>query len=417
MDATFQKYTLSNGIRVIVKENHHAQSVFIWGCLPGGANLEPMAGLVSFMSGSMRRGTTKRTFTEINQTIESAAGAIYISSDRHMMKFGAKGLAEDLTLLVELMSDNLLAPTFPPSEIEKLRGQILTGLKEVEDDPHSMAHRHFRKLLYGDSHPYGRPADGFPETIAIISRDDLRNFYARTLHPQGGVIAVVGDVTSEAAYQTLEAALGQWQPPHLPPDTTLPDPQPLAEMTRHVHTMENKSQADLVLGNVGPPRLAADFYAAYVGNIILGQIGLDGRIGAIVRDREGMAYYARTSLGGGLGPTPWITYAGVSPTNLERAVALILEELRRFRQEPVTDQELSDAKAYLTGRMPLKMETNEGVASVLLDMAFYGLGDDYIARYPALINAVTKDEIQAAAQKYLSDEIYALSIAGPYQAT
>jgi zinc protease len=226
---------------------------------------------------------------------------------------------------------------------------------------------------------------------------------------------VVGDVNSEAVFQTLEATLGQWQPGHPPPATSLPDPRPLTAPVRYVHSMPNKSQADLVLGNIGPIRRADDFYAAEVGDTILGQLGLGGRIGLNVRDKEGMAYYARTSLSGNLGPSPWTVYAGINPANIDKAVDLILAEVRRFRTEPVTAQELADAKAYLTGTLPLQLESNEGVASMLLEAHLYGLGDDFIARYPDLINAVTGEEIQATAQRYLSDEVYALAIAGPYQ--
>ena len=178
--------------------------------------------------------------------------------------------------------------------------------------------------------------------------------------------------------------------------------------------MDNKSQVDFVLGNIGPSRLASDFYAAYVGDTILGQLGLGGRIGQSVRDNEGMAYYARSNLSSGLGPGPWFIYAGVNPAAVDRAIELILTQIGRFREEAVSDQELADAKAYLTGILPLQMESNEGIAATLLEIHLYQLGDDFIARYPDLIHAITKEEIQLAAQKYLSHEVYALSIAGPY---
>jgi zinc protease len=417
VDLNFQKYILTNGITLIVKENHHAQSVVVRGHLHGGSNLDgpEQAGLASFTTSTMRRGTARRTFTEINETIESVAASVYVNSGRHLTGFGGKSLAEDFNLLVEIMSDILLTPTFPAEEVEKVRGQIITGLQEAQDSPRSMAGHYFREILYGLNHPYGRSANGTLESIPHLTRADLLNFYQQTLHPHDGAVVVVGDVNSEAVYQTLEAALGQWQPGHPPPDTSLSDPQPLAEPVRHIHPMPNKSQADLVLGNIGPIRRADDFYAAEVGDTILGQLGLGGRIGLNVRDKEGMAYYARTSLSGNLGPSPWTVYAGINPANIDKAVGLILAEVRRFRTAPVTAQELADAKAYLTGTLPLQLESNEGVASMLLETHLYGLGDDFIARYPALINAVTGEGIQAAAQKYLSDEVYALAIAGPYQ--
>jgi len=416
MNLIFEKHTLSNGITLIVKENHHTQSVVVRGRLQGGSNVDPAdkAGLASFATTMMRRGTSQRTFAEINETVESLGASIYVNCGQHLTTFGGKSLAEDFDLLVELMADNLLQPTFPPQEIEKVRGQIITGLKQMEDSTRGLSQRHFRQILYGSDHPYGRSLNGTLESIPIIDRADLLNFW-NLLHPQDGMIVVVGDVKAEVVLRTFEAILGQWQPDHTPPDSSLPTPQPLAEPVRHIHPMLDKSQVDVVLGCIGPSRTTEDYYAAYVGDTILGQLGLGGRIGKNVRDTEGMAYYARTNLAGGLGPAPWYVYAGVNPSNVDRAIELMLAEVHRFREEPVTDQELADAKSYLTGILPLQMETNEGVASILLQIHLFQLGDDFITRYPDLINAITKADVQAAAQNYLSDEVYAMSIAGPYE--
>jgi zinc protease len=401
---------------LIVKENHHARSVVIRGYLQGGANLEQpdQAGVASFTANAMRRGTQKHNYTELNEIIESVAGSVYINMGRQLTGFGGKSLAEDFDLLTGLMTDMLTIPTFPKREVEKLRGQIITDLKEDEDDTRSMASRHFREGLYTFDHPYGRPIDGTLATVSHLNRDDLLACYNQ-FHPQGGAIIVVGDVTGETVYQTLEESMGQWQPGNTPSAKMLPAPQALTKQVRYLHNMPTKSQADLVLGWIGPERKADDFYAAYVGNTILGQLGLGGRIGENVREKEGLAYYATSSLQGGAGPGPWYAYAGVNPIAVDKAVDLILAEIKRFCEEPVSDEELADAKAYLTGVLPLQMETNEGVASILVDTHLYELGDDFIARYPDIINGISKDAVQAAAQKYLNDEVYALSIAGPYE--
>lgn len=418
MDLSFQRYTLANEITLIVKENHHAQSVVVRGRLQGGANSEPpaKAGLASFTTSLMRRGTTKYSFGQINELVESVGASIGISCGRHMTTFGGKSLAEDFDLLVELLLASLCSPTFPVEEVERVRGQIITGLKELEDSPRGMAQRHFRRLLYGPDHPYGRPLSGTLETVASLTRDDLLDFY-HLLQPAAGVIIVVGDVSGDSVYQKLEATIGQWQPERQFVQPELPPVHLLQEPVRHVHPIPNKSQVEVMLGNIGPERAAPDFYAAYVGDTILGQLGLGGRIGQIVRDQKGMAYYARTSLAAGMGPGSWYIYAGVNPGNVEKAIDLILAEVRRFREELVSDAELADAKSYLTGILPLQMETNEGVAGTLLQLHLYQLGDDFIVRYPDTIHAISKEDIRAAAQKYLNHELYVLSIGGPYQAS
>jgi zinc protease len=179
--------------------------------------------------------------------------------------------------------------------------------------------------------------------------------------------------------------------------------------------MTNKTQADIVLGTVGPARAADGYYAARLGDVILGHLGLMGRLGETVRDQQGLAYYAYSGLEAGLGRGPWSVRAGVNPANVDQAIESILAEIARLQDEPVTDEELEDGQDFLTGSLPLRLETNEGIAGTLLDMELYQLGDDYIIRFPDLMRAVTKEQIQAVAQRYLDPEHYALAIAGPYE--
>ncbi len=425
---TIRRFTLSNGIKLIVQENHTSPSVVVRGHLWAGAINDPteQAGLARFTASAVRRGTTTRTFQEINEITESVGANVFVSGGRHLTGFGGKSLAEDFGLLVDVLSDVLLNPAFPPKEVDKVRGQIITSLKELENDTRGLAHREFRQLLYTKEHPYGRPGDGTLESVPGIKRDDLVRFYQTYYRPEGAAIVVVGDVEAEAVRDALEQALGGWsracpgaggtvQPAGAPPPFKIPEVRPLTERRRYVRTMTNKTQADIALGTIGPARTAEDYYAARLGDLILGHLGLMGRLGENVRDKQGLAYYSYSSLEGGLGRGPWSVYAGVNPANVDRAIESILVEIARLRDEPVTDQELEDGQDYLTGVLPLRLETNEGIAGTLLDMDLYQLGDDYIIRYPELIRSVTKEQIQAAAQKYLDPEHYALVIVGPYE--
>lgn len=414
---TIQHFTLSNGIKLVVQENHTSPSIVVRGHLWAGAVYDPpeQPGLARFTAATLRRGTTGRSFQHMNEITESVGASVFVSGGRHLASFGGKSLAEDFGLLLDVLSDVLINPTFPQEEVDKVRGQIFTSLKELEDDTQGLANREFRRLLYTQEHPYGRPVSGTLESVPNIKRDDLVRFYHTYCRPQGAVIVVVGDAQAQVVYDAMEHALGSWYPDGDSVQFEIPEVQPLAEQRRYVRTMANKTQADIVLGTVGPDRTAEDYYAARVGDLILGRLGLMGRLGENVRDRQGLAYYAYSGLWGGLGRGPWLVRAGVNPTNVDQAIESMLAEITRLRDQPVTDQELEDSQDYMTGVLPLRLETNEGVANTLLDMELYNLGDDYVSRFPDLIRAVTQEQIQAAAQRYLSSEQYALVVVGPYE--
>jgi zinc protease len=150
-----------------------------------------------------------------------------------------------------------------------------------------------------------------------------------------------------------------------------------------------------------------------MANNILGVFGLGGRIGEQVREKHGMAYYAATSLDGGLGPGAWYAYAGVNPANVEKAADAIVREIQKFTARGVTAQELADNKAFFVGRLPLSLETNSGVANSISTMELHNLGLDYLQRYPAMMQAITRDEVLEVTREFLDPERYAVAIAGP----
>jgi zinc protease len=177
--------------------------------------------------------------------------------------------------------------------------------------------------------------------------------------------------------------------------------------------MPGKIQSDILLGRPGPSRKHPRFITARLANNILGVFGMGGRVGEQVRERNGMAYYAAAGLDGGLGPGPWRVYAGVNPQNVDRAIELILREIKKFTTRKVTAEELEDNQTFFIGRLPFSLETNEGVAGMIGSLELYELGLDYLQRYPALVQSVTRDDILEVAQEFLSAENYALAVAGP----
>jgi zinc protease len=226
-------------------------------------------------------------------------------------------------------------------------------------------------------------------------------------------VAVVGGVDPALAVEKVTTALGDWRNPQQPKPTELPPVSHLESRQQKKVALPGKSQTDIVIGAAGPGRRSPDFLAASLGNNVLGQFGMMGRLGESIREQAGLAYYASSSLSVGVGPGPWSISMGVNPANVERAIALALKEVERFTQEPVSDEELADSKANYIGQLPLSLESNGGVAAALLNLERYDLGLDYYQRYNDLIQAVTKEQALEAAQRYLDPERLGIAIAGP----
>jgi zinc protease len=163
----------------------------------------------------------------------------------------------------------------------------------------------------------------------------------------------------------------------------------------------------------GPTRAAPDYLEASVANTILGVFGMMGRLGLTVREEQGLAYYAYSRLQGGLGPAPWYVSTGVSPDKVQQAIESILVEISRIMNEPIPEEELADTQAYRSGTLPVSLETNDGLASVITDIELYELGLDYLQNLPDKIEAMTPESVQAAAKRYLSAEQIVIAVAGP----
>lgn len=406
---------LDNGMLVLVRENHASPSVVVNGLLWSGSILAPRekAGLANFASEMLMRGTQTRDFPALHEEIESIGASLDVSAGRHTTRIGSHSLAEDLGLMLALMGDVLRHPAFPEEHVDKVRGEILTGLEQRAHNTRSMAALTFRELAYPDGHPYGVSNSGYIDTVKTITRDELVVFHRRTIGPRGGIVVIVGAVKTDDALALVEETLGDWQNPDQPDPTPPPDVPPIEAVRQQQVGIPGKTQSDIMLGVPGPPRLAPDFHPARIANSILGVFGLMGRLGDNVREKQGLAYYSFSRMTGGLGAGPWYVSAGVAPENVEKAIASVRDEIRRMVDEPVTDEELAENKANFKGRLPLSLEVNDGVAAILSNMELYDLGLDYLRRYSDLIDAITVEDVQAAARHYLNPDAYALAVAGP----
>lgn len=411
---TAVRYVLPNGMVALIQRNASSPTVSVRGEVRVGAVNESAekSGLATFTGASLIRGTAKRTFQQIVAETEARGASVNAGGGLHTSGFGGRALAEDLPLILEILAEMLSTPTFPEVEIERLRGQFLMNLREAEQETRVQASRVVRSLLFPPEHPYSRLSSGTIATVQGITREDLVDFH-KLYHPAASTIAIVGDVEPDAVIAELERTFGLWEPQGPIPTQDLPYVPPLEGIQRRDVTLPGKMQSDVIWAVHGLTRMDPDYYAASVANMILGRIGMGGRLGDNVREQQGLAYYCGSNVDADLGAGPWAALAGINPIHVERAVTAILHEIERFVAEGPTEQELADAHDYMTGSLVLGLETNDGIAGTLLGIQRYGLGFDYISRYPSIVRSIDAEQVKAVANKYLSTDRYILVVAGP----
>ncbi len=405
---------LPNGITILARPNFNSPSLTIRGYLLSGSLFDPIEklGLSYLTANGLMTGTARNDFQSLYDKIESVGARLGFSAGTLSTSFNAHCLSEDLDLMLGLVADSLRTPVFPEREFNRQKMQMLTGLAIRDQDTAAMAAMLFDQIVYA-GHPYENPDEGFIETVQTIEREDLIDFYQRTFGPQGLTIAIVGAVEPQLAVDAVKAALGDWQNPQQESLPELPPLAPITETIRKSVSIPGKSQADVVMGCQGPDRLSPDYFPLLIGNNILGEFGMMGRLGKSVREEAGLAYYAYSSLSASLGPGAWEMIAGVNPRNVEQTIELIAAQARQFVAEPVSEEELSDSKSNFLGRMPLLLESNGGVAVSLLNMERFNLGLDYFLKYPQKIGAVTAEDILEASRRYLDPDRLAIAVAGP----
>jgi len=406
-------HDLPNGIKLLIRENPYCESVTCLGYLQAGAISDPddLLGLADFTAAALMTGTARHDLQSLFNLIESIGASMHFSSGTNITDFSAQCLKEDLPVIFDLLSDILQHPTFPQKQFNRLKAQSLTGLAIRAQDTAEMAALEFDKMLY-HGHPYARPEEGYVETVQKITIPDLARFHRQYYGPKDMVMVVVGAASPGFVIESIRESLGSWHNP----DQVLPLPIPtltaqLKSCRSHVEIPE-KSQSDIVMGSRGPSRDSQHYLPCLLGNNILGQFGMMGRIGDVVREKEGLAYYAQSNLNAGHGPGAWEFVAGVNPENMEKAISLIKKEIKRYIQKGVTKEELEDTKSFFISRQPLSLESNLGVAISLINMQRFDLGFDYLQRYAGNVSAVTGDMIMEASRHYLSAENLVVASAG-----
>jgi zinc protease len=407
---------LDNGAALLCKPTHTTPAVAISLTIRAGSIADPpdLPGLTWLLSRVIDRGTTTRSAADIAEELDSRGITLTILVTRHAFSLGCRCLAEDFEPVLALLGDIVMSPSLPEQEIAVRKGEVITSIRQDDDNPAIRATEALMAALYPNGHPYGRRTKGSIDVVEQLTRDQLLRLHGERFAPSELTAVVVGDVEPLHAREVAARVFGGWSTV-TPAPLAVPTVVRAASRQRFVIPMMNKAQADIAYGFTTITRNDPAYYAFWLMNVAFGQYAIGGRLGDSIRERQGMAYYVSSTLDANVAPGPLAIRAGVSPANVDRAVASIDDEVARLVSEGLTRQELDESRQYLIGSIPRALETNSAIASFLQTEEFFGLGLDYDTRLPALLNAVRLDDVHAAARRALDPARATVVIAGPYQ--
>jgi zinc protease len=365
------------------------------------------AGLANLTAELLTEGTKNRSSTDISEEIEFIGASLDVSVVSDYTSVTLSVLKKDINKGFELFSDILLNPVFPEKEIERKKELVKGSLRHSEEDPAFLAERAFKKEIFGE-HPYGRLIEGSVDTIDAIKRKDLITFYSAYFLPNNSILSVVGDLTEEELNSLIKTYLKDWEKADLP--SILTQGFNREKIKRTVQIDKDLTQANIILGHIGIRRDNPDYYAVSVMNYILGGGGFSSRLMQTIRDEMGLAYDVDSFFTSNKEKGLFQIEVQTKNNSANSVISEILNQMKKMRQKIVSDEELSDAKSYLTGSFPRRLDTNRKIADFLASVEFYNLGLDYAEKYSTYINSITKKDIFRVAQKYLDPEDYVLVV-------
>lgn len=401
VEPRIQKYVLDNGLVLLVFEDSSLPIVSMQAVFKGGVLFEGKGkeGVCNLLQKMLLKGTKNRNAKQIAEEIESRGGGISTYGGNNSLGCSVKVLKEDMDLGFSLLNDVLLNPSFPDEELEKERKAILAAIKSQDDDPFNYAMRMLRENMW-QNHPYRHNSLGIEESVTGLNRNDLLAFHQKFCQPGNMVLAVFGDVKAEEIRQRVERIWGGVKGYNLSPYSLLDEPE--QKGIKQVVQERDKEQTIILLGYPGIGIMDPDKYVFDVMTSILS--GNGSRLFVNLRDKYGLAYYVGVFSILGLAPGAYVFYIGTSKDKVGAALNGIKKEIQLLRDESVTDEELSRAKAALIGEHWQGMETNSNHGFDCALNELYGLGYEEVGRYSERINKVTIEDIKRIANKYLQDD-------------
>jgi zinc protease len=396
-----QETTLANGLRVVLLESHKVPTYSMqMVVLSGGLADKPdYRGLASFTATLMREGTTKRSSKDIAEQTDALGATLGSTSGFSSLTstVTATGLVENIDQTLDIFADVVRNPAFPQAEVDKYKARTLAQLQLQRGIPQFLAQERFSRAIYGD-HPASLVAPPM-DSIKKISSKDLADFHSVYYRPNNAILAIVGDVTLKEVLPKIEKAFGDWQKGDVPA-TSIPAAPAQAGSRIFLIDRPGSVQTVLQLGNLGIERNSADYFSLLLADRILGG-GPAARLFLNLREDKGYTYGAYSNFGGSKFRGTWVSSSEVRTDVTEGAMKEFMYELKRLRDEKVTPEELDNAKRAIVGSFALSLEQPQSLLQNIITQKLYDLPADYWDAYPQKVAAITAEDIQAIAQKYI----------------
>ena len=402
--------TLSNGLGLVVVEDKRLPLIsFRLAFRSGDANdPESLPGLSDMMAHLLTEGTATRTSRQIAEEVERYGATLAVGSSSDFTTVAASSLSVYADEILALLADVTLNATFPQSEIDLARENTKQLLIQQRAQPNFLASERLSQVMFG-KHPYARVSPT-PEMLDVMTRDDLSRFRESTYISNNAVLMVVGDVERDAIIARIEHLFGGWRPGS-PPDLNFPAPPERSARAIYVVDRPGSAQSNIVIANQGITRTNADYFPMLVMHTILGA-NASSRLFMNLREDKGYTYGAYSNVDARRLAGTFRATAEVRTPVTGASLHEFFYELNRIRDEAVSAEELKNAKSYLTGVFPIRIETQDGLVDQLVSIRMYELPSDYLRTYRDQINAVTAEDVQRVAQKYVTPDRAAVVIVG-----
>jgi len=401
---------LPNGLTLVLVEDKRLPLVSYRLAFRTGDAHDPLElpGLTDMMCGLLTEGTTSRSSKQIAEEVERLGATLHAGAGSDFTTLSASALSVFGDKILELMADVTLRPSFPENEVELSRQNTKESLKQQRAQPSFLANEMVSRVMFGH-HPYSRIAPT-PESIDATTRDGLIAFHQRVFVPNNAVFLIVGDVDRKMIEERVISLFGSWQRGEAVTDA-FPNAPDRRERVAYVIDRPGSAQSNIVIANKGVKRTNPDYFPLLLMHTVLGATA-SSRLFMNIREEKGYTYGAYSNLDTRRTAGTIRATAEVRTPVTGGSLKEFFYELDRIRNEPVSEKEIQDAKSYLTGVFPIRLETQEGLIDQLVQIKMLGLPDDYLRMYRDQVQAVTRDQIQTVAQKYVKPDEAAIVIVG-----